>query len=47
MAKFESLGNKRRGNLFRVTQAKVILLLPECIFLLFNKTDAEKPLLGQ
>lgn len=46
MAKFESLGTKRPGNLFRVTQARVILL-PVCTFLVLNKTDAEKPLLDQ
>lgn len=46
MARFESLGTKRPWNLFRVTQARVILL-PVCTFLVLYKTDAEKPLLGQ
>lgn len=43
MAKFESLGTKDPDtNLVRVNQARVILLLLACTFLVLKKTDAEK-----
>lgn len=47
MAKFERLGAKSPGHWVTVTQARVILLLLLCTFLVLNKPDAEKPYLAK